>query len=1199
MIGPKDGSVSIEEIAMLSAIRKQCSFRILALVMLNLCFSEIAAHAQVLYGSITGNVTDQSGAVIANASVEALNTGTGISRTATTDSNGNFRFNAVQPGIYKVTLSGPGFASKAVDKISVLANTVQRVDAQLGVATQQQSVEVTDEAPMLQTDKADVHSDLSAKEIGNLAISGTQGRNFQSLLRIIPGSSLPSESNSLAANPARAITSNVNGGSSQTINTRLDGAQDAYPWLPANVAYVPPADAIETVNIVTNSFDAEQGMAGGAAVNVQIKSGTNKFHGTAHEFHTDQNFAARDYFKTDTTLFPRKNRNNQNQFGGTFGGPIRHDKLFFFADYERTTQRGLAGPQVRTMPTPNMVTGDFRGLLDSTGHQINIYDPATGDVHGAGKQIISCNGTLNVICPNRIDPASQTMIKLLQPSLSKEYTTSDNLNNWQGSGTAEVNRDTADFKINYVPNSRTTTFGRYSFSKSLIIDPALLGDAGGDDAQAGGSGQQGSSPGLIQSVGLGATYTITPAMLFDWNFGYTRQRLSAAYDLSSPKGLQDLKIPGTNNAGSPGDPTLYNGLPGFTLIGGLNMGNAQSANPFLFRDNQFVTGANLSWNRGRHNIRGGIEWNHTGLNHFQPQGNGGPRGKFGFNGQSTALQGTTPNWFNGWAQFMLGLSDSASKTIPLFNPTALRWTQWAWFIRDQWQVTPKLTATIGVRWERYPFGYSDNGHGLNYFNPSTGNVMIGGFGSVPQNDGIDVGSGQFLPRVGLAYRLTSSTVIRAGYGQSADPTNWRDFRNNFPSNNNFSNVPPSGDFVPATSLTGLNANGLGNGSYSVSTGIVLPYSADCHSALCAIPALNTGILPLPTNTSIVTIPNPFHRGYVQSFNLMVQQEWRQFVFETGYVGARGVRPLVQVNINASLPGTGQAGGLISQALGKTYTGTLTSFIPFKRNSYDSMQTKVTYRIPQGSTAGFVWTWGKAQDYSDNEDFSSLLFPHPQNWDRNHAVTGYDRTHNFEIYGVMQLPFGKDQRWLKTGIANQILGGWQVSPTISYITGAPFTVTCGGNLNANGATQVCDLVGTYRVIGGTPLRTGQSCALNNPNCHYFDPSAFAAPLITSNATAHFGNTGRNEFRGPGFFGMNLGLAREFKITERIGLQLRADTMDLTNTPHFNNPSTGCPASATNPATLVCTNGTGTFGAITSTTGADPGNRNIWLAARLTY
>jgi hypothetical protein len=221
-------------------------------------------------------------------------------------------------------------------------------------------VTVTSDAPLLQTDKADVHTDLTAQQIENLPDMGTQGRNFQSLLRIIPGAGLTAETNSLAGNPQRAINANINGQSNQTVNTRIDDAHDAYAWLPANVAYVPPANAIDTVNVVTNSFDAEQGMAGGAAVNVQIKSGTNSFHGSAHEFHTDQNFAARNYFLTDLKF--TKNVNIQNQYGGAFGGPIVNNKLFFFADYERTTQRQKAGPDIRTLPTAAMAMGDFTNL---------------------------------------------------------------------------------------------------------------------------------------------------------------------------------------------------------------------------------------------------------------------------------------------------------------------------------------------------------------------------------------------------------------------------------------------------------------------------------------------------------------------------------------------------------------------------------------------------------------------------------------------------------------------------------------------------------------------------------------------------------------------------------------------------------------------------------------------------------------------
>jgi hypothetical protein len=186
------------------------------------------------------------------------------------------------------------------------------------------------------------------------------------------------------------------------------------------VAYVPQADAIETVNVVTNSFDAEQGMAGGAAVNVQIKSGTNQFHGTGNWFRTDQNFMARNYFNNaNLPQFKTKNKNIQNQFGGTLGGPIVKDKLFFFVAYEGTTQRQLAGPDTRTLPVTQMLSGDFRNL---PGNPI-IYDPATGNSHGAGKQEISCNGVLGVICPNRIDPAAMEMISLLGPSLEQTFPT--------------------------------------------------------------------------------------------------------------------------------------------------------------------------------------------------------------------------------------------------------------------------------------------------------------------------------------------------------------------------------------------------------------------------------------------------------------------------------------------------------------------------------------------------------------------------------------------------------------------------------------------------------------------------------------------------------------------------------------------------------------------------------------------------------
>ena len=871
------------------------------------------ARAQVLYGSLVGTVTDASGAALAGAKVTALADQTGASQEAVTDSSGIYRFTSLLPGTYKVTISAPGFASQETPGVRIGANEIGRVSAELKVASAAQTVTVTTAAPILQTDKADVHVDITSQQIQNLPIMGSQGSNFQELLRTIPGAGLTAETNSLAGNPQRAINTNVNGISNQGTNTRIDGAQDAYPWLPANVAYVPPSQAIDAVNVVTNSFDAEQGMAGSAAVNVQIKSGTNAFHGGAHWFHTDQNFAARNYFQTDPTIFPKKNRNNQNQFGGAVGGPIKRDRMFFFTDYERTTQRQLAGPDTRTLPTPAMAMGDFTNL---PGNPI-IYDPSTGDQHGAGKQPISCNGVPIMICPDRIDPAAAAMIQLLQPSIAKENATANDLNNFSGSGTAEFNRDNFDVKVNYIPGQKSAVWGRYSFSKTLVFDPPLLGDAVGD---ATNGGQLGDAPGLVQSVGLGATHAFTPALLFDWNFGFTRQRLGSTFDLTSAKGLNDLGIPGTNNAGATGDPSLYYGLPGFIFpVGttppgtgnaiGAALGNAQPANPFLFRDQQFVTGANMSWNKGKHSIRGGVEWNHSQINHFQPQGGTfqQPRGSFEFNGFVTSLQGATPTWFNSWADFLLGLPSGTGKARALFNPTALRWSQWAWFVQDRYQVTPKLTVTAGVRWEYYPFGYSDNDKGLRYLDLNSGNVLIGGYGNIPRDDGIDVGIGQFLPRIGVAYRIRSATVLRAGYGMSADPYTWHVLRNAYPAVLLDTNVAANpADYIPAASLTGLNGGGLAGGSYSVPAGVVL----------APLPDLSSGVVPLPLNISTTTIPNPFKRGYINSFNLMLEQEVSsRLTFNVGYVGTYAVRPVVNMNANASLPGAGSAGGLLSQRYG--------------------------------------------------------------------------------------------------------------------------------------------------------------------------------------------------------------------------------------------------------------------------------------------
>src|SRR5207248_3886121 len=264
-----------------------------------------------------------------------------------------------------------------------------RVDVELALAQQAATVTVTEAAPLLQTDRADVHTDLSSREIADLPILASNGRNFQSAYRIIPGVGFLGENNSASGSPQRGMTANVNGLSINNNNTRIDGAVDTYTWLPANVAYIPSADAIETVNVVTKNFDAEQGMAGGAAANVIVKSGTNQFHGTAYEYHTDNQLRTRNYFRP-AVVQPVKPKNIFNQYGGTLGGQIKKDNLFFFGAYEGTKIR-TAGGAAKSVAPNSIRNGDFSALLPAVGTLV----PTSG---GGTVPFSNCNSTPAVGC---------------------------------------------------------------------------------------------------------------------------------------------------------------------------------------------------------------------------------------------------------------------------------------------------------------------------------------------------------------------------------------------------------------------------------------------------------------------------------------------------------------------------------------------------------------------------------------------------------------------------------------------------------------------------------------------------------------------------------------------------------------------------------------------------------------------------------
>jgi len=1082
-------------------------------------------YAQVLYGSLTGNVTDPSNAPIPNARVEAVNIGTGSAAKAVTDNRGVYLIPNLQPGAYRVSISAEGFATVVQQPVQLDVNSTRRVEARLTVAQVSNQITVTASATPLQTDRSDVITDVRSTEIENLPLG--RNRDYQSLFALVPGASPVYQSNNIGAgagNPSGAMYAYVNGTSATSYTASVDGTASPYYWLQIVTAYVPPAEAIESVNIATGTFDAEIGQAGGSATNVVTKSGTNTFHGSAWEYNTVNALQARNFFYYDRSI-PKDVR---NQFGVTLGGPIKKDSLFFFADWERYLIR-KNGSGLKSVPTAQMRVGDFSDVSTA------IYDPLTGNANGSGRTRFPNNQV-------PLDRISYAAAKLGPMIPLPNLQTAGYANNYFSSTNFVTTRDNVDAKVNYNSAPGTSFFARYSASPTYIFDPPALGDAMG---QPNLTGHPGKGLGLTQTAGIGATHTFTPRLLFDGNVGFTRQRIAGEnIDIGKNYGLDVLKIPGTN-----GPSRLQGGVPSFVITGLTSLGTTTANNPFYYRDNQFNYAANLSWIKGAHSFRFGASVGRYQLNHTQPQGNSGARGRFTFTGGLTAIAGgPSPNAYNAWADLLLGLPQTMGKDYQYFDPGTGRFITYAFYARDQWQITRKLSVSYGIRYEQYPFPTQAHSGGLNY-DPETNLSYIGGVNGVPSNAYVDVGLGQLGPRLGLAYRLDSQTVIRGGLGFSTDPSSFAYMIL----------------IYPAVLTQGINGANSYSAAGSLATG--LPAFPG--------PDVSQGSVPLPTYLGTYSFPRQFDRGYVRSQSFTVQRQLPGRInAQVAYVGTSSVRPIAFRNVNAAAPGGGNAGLPYYQKWGNS--NTIRMIGPLGSGSYNSLQTKITRQA--GTTLlGVVYTYSKALNYVDSAT-DSLAWSWAQALDRNYALANYDRTHNFRFYGVYALPFGPGQRWANRGIGGAVFGGWKVSPMMSQLSGTPFTVSSSAtSLNAPGNNQTADQVKPQVAIFGG----------HGPGKPYFDPNAFAP--VTG---VRFGTSGRNILQGPGMFNVDVSVVRQFSVKEKVRLEFRAESFSLTNTPQFSNP-------AANVSNATFVNGQVTNYNGYSIITAASGERQIRFAARVSF
>jgi len=1105
-------------------------FRIAALV-LAILISSTNLDAQVLYGTLLGNVTDASGGVVPTAVVRLVNRGTGQSNQVTVNESGNYTFQNVSAGAYDLTVSAPGFSTYASQGIELNVNTVQRHDVALQVGQVSETIAVEATAVALQTDRGDISVEIPTHVITELPLP--RYRNFQSLINLVPGATPARFQNANTDSPQRSLATNVNGTTREANNTRIDGTLTMQLQL-RHAMYLPGSETIEVVNVTTDAADAEQGLSGGSSVTVQTKSGTNQIHGSLFEHNTSNLFAARDYFFKGS----RAPKNITNIFGGTVGGPIKKDKLFYFVGYEAKRERTNFG-LLYTLPTADQRRGDFSAYSNA-----NIYDPISGNPDGTNRTRFPNN----VIPVNRLNPISLKFQELIpatnQPGL---------INNYFNSSTDTTNNFQIDSKVNYARNQTHMMFLKWGFGSFNISGIGGLGAAQGQCLCTGGATGDGAGVTKINTSTFGQTKTFTPNFVYDMAVGWSREGQTVAQTLRGVNYARDvLGIPGTN-----GDQINQSGHIRIDINGGYSgLGNFDNWMPAERHEMVYNMVHNFSWIKGSHNIRFGFEGIHNRLNHFQP----GPatQGNAFFQDGITRLNapgapGATQ--FNNWAAYLLGFVESWRKGLQWEQKYAVDW-QFGIYIRDRWQVNQKLTFSYGIRWEKYPMMHRLGAHhpGIENWDPKTDLVSLGGNGGNPTGLGIGTSNRLFTPRLGLAYRVANNIVIRTGYGINIVPKIFLGFNNaQWPSSITGEFLPPSGSY----SYFGTWQQGI--------------------PPILAPPA-GTAFAKSDPRANITYFPNDtVRRTYIQSWNFTVEGRMPgDVVASVGYVGTQQTHLRTNIEANYALPGTGAAGRVFNRIWGATANRTFSD--GFTSSNYHALQLALNKRATNGLTLKGGYTWGHSLGMF-GEDTGQINFVAPELRRRNYTNATNDVRHTLQMAFIYDFPIGRGKKLLTSGLAGKLLGDWQFNGIFAAYSGRPFDITSSAtacNCPGLADTFTGDLVNTNVVKLGTPNQ-------------WYDKSAFAPATRRTGTFADLGNLNRRVLTGPGIINLDAGLFKEIPLTERFKAQLRAEVFNLTNTPHFNPPE----GNASNATFMVISSSYG------SRFAQDQGNRLFRFALRVTF
>ncbi len=1154
------------------------SFRNCAVFLLLLLLPAVYCPAQFDSAEVLGAVKDPSGAVVPGAKVVLTDPAKGLTVTRQADESGNYDFTNVQPGEYTVNVQAAGFSSSITDRFAVSVGARQRVDIGLRLGANTESVTVSGAASQLETDTSDRGQTIQAVEAVTLPLNG---RAYADLSKLVPG--VRQSLIGVTSNPPRDASYNVNGLNSQLNNFELDGIdnnayQEANQGF-SNQAFIPSPDAIQEFKVQTDNYSAEYGRAGGAIINAATHSGANAFHGVVYDYLRNTVLNAFGPFY-GTGVKPTL---VQNQFGGTLGGRVIRDKLFFFVDYEglRSVAHLLT---TANLPTQAELGGLFTSDGTSTGNPIPVKNPYTG--------VIYANGQVPLNDPNIDLVALAAFHNLPAPNIPGAALTD---NNFQYLPATTDFENKGDGRADFVINPRQNGFFRYSQrAASTFQPPNIPGLAGGNSA--------GTLYARTRQLAAGYNWVLSPTSILEFRFGQTWTQSGKTPALIGQPNL----LAGIPNV--PQDPSLGGGLNTQTVTGFTQFGTSSSALQFT-NPTQANPKVNYTWIKGKHSLKVGYEygWLAQAISDFHPKfGSDTYSGQYSSAGAATTVQAAN------LTDFLFGARSNYALNAPN-EVNYLRYWHFG-YVQDDWKALPKLTINAGLRYEFMSPYYEQNNKILN-FDPNNNRLIAAGTGtdvysttpghvyelhyvgnsSLANRALVNPDYKDFAPRLGFSYQARPGTVIRGGYGISYAYL----FRFGgegllaYNGPNNYSATLP----VNQTPGRGLCT------SLTQDPTTCFRRTQDGYQTNFAGPSNFTTLRAQTRYT-----PKDFATPYVQAYHLSVQQQLPlQMTLEIAYVGNHGVHIPTLADYNQARPCT--ASEVSSGACTSRGTASLLNRRPIANFTdiltetnadfltYNSLQTKLVRRFTNGFFLINSFTWSAAYSLSSadletaNGDSAVVNI---RNVAGDRGPSGYNQPLNDTTSFIYDLPFGKGQRFGSASprVVQQVLGGWELAGTNIVTSGVPLNLTYTPNSNQVVSTTSAayalrpNLVSTNSAVYGHTL-TKTNSAVGG----FLNIAGVSAPA----GSQLFGNAGRNNLRGPGFGQFDLSAHKRFTLmSEAQSLEFRIEAFNVLNAVNYIAPNTNIGTVSA----VGILNPNGSFGTFSGSNSVFP-PRQVQIALRLAF